>query len=337
MKSFINALTTRSKLVFLLTLMVSSIVATTWSPAEASNKLAAPTGSLTSERVVVDKAYRVFIQRAGNAEEMRINIANYKSYGHDPLRLAERFYNSPTGQRRTATTDNAKFVQLVYRNFYNKDVTLDAVNGSSWKKALDARALTRTQMFDWQVRYSNKSTAPSAWTAYKPVAPKASPAPVASAPKKVGNYVECKQFTRVSTVKPLCKAGSKGGVTDVVVAKVPGSNIVANVAVVDNLTQMRAAAAKKGYILNATPGSKYPTAGSYRSPAAQAWLRKTNKYAAKGISNHQWGMAVDFRCNGKSLSSQRGCMNWMRQNAGKYGFQNKIIGYEPWHWSTTGR
>lgn len=57
--------------------------------------------------------------------------------------------------------------------------------------------------------------------------------------------------------------------------------------------------------------------------------------ARPGHSKHESGKAVDFNCNGKSLSKNDQCYAWLVQHAsssyGMYNFAN-----EPWHWSDDG-
>lgn len=47
--------------------------------------------------------------------------------------------------------------------------------------------------------------------------------------------------------------------------------------------------------------------------------------AYPGTSNHGWGTAVDLNVRGNP-----GAFEWLKQNAGQYGFTN--IPREPWHW-----
>jgi LAS superfamily LD-carboxypeptidase LdcB len=58
--------------------------------------------------------------------------------------------------------------------------------------------------------------------------------------------------------------------------------------------------------------------------------------APVGSSMHQWGLALDFGCDRKSYSTSGAkCQNWMRANAGRFGFYN--LPSEAWHYSTNGR
>lgn len=58
--------------------------------------------------------------------------------------------------------------------------------------------------------------------------------------------------------------------------------------------------------------------------------------ARPGRSQHEFGLAIDFTYNGRSISTRRSPgFIWLNANAGRYGFRN--LESEPWHWSTTGR
>ena len=119
-----------------------------------------------------------------------------------------------------------------------------------------------------------------------------------------------------------------------------GGIVVAN-SWADNLQRLLTAARKDGLNL---------TGGGYRDPAVQIELRKRNcgtssfsiyqkspslcnpPTARPGTSNHERGLAVDFRnCGTRSTA----CYKWLRNNGSKYGFYN--LPSEPWHWSINGR
>lgn len=54
-----------------------------------------------------------------------------------------------------------------------------------------------------------------------------------------------------------------------------------------------------------------------------------------GDSLHNYGMAVDFKCEGYPVFGSSPCYKWLRDNASKYKFLQREE--EPWHWSLTGR
>jgi LAS superfamily LD-carboxypeptidase LdcB len=60
--------------------------------------------------------------------------------------------------------------------------------------------------------------------------------------------------------------------------------------------------------------------------------------AIPGTSEHERGLAIDFRCNGQSIGQRarsNPCFVWLSRHAAEYGFYN--LPSEAWHWSTTGR
>ena len=88
--------------------------------------------------------------------------------------------------------------------------------------------------------------------------------------------------------------------------------------------QMRADAAAEGVNIGVTD--------SYRSYEEQVdlanrkGLYSQGGLAAKpGTSDHGWGLALDLKLDDKALA-------WMRQNAGRYGFEEDTP-REPWHWA----
>ncbi|MDR7275004.1 M15 family metallopeptidase [Catenuloplanes atrovinosus] len=91
----------------------------------------------------------------------------------------------------------------------------------------------------------------------------------------------------------------------------------------EKLTQLIADAKAQGVTIGITD--------SYRPYEEQVDLaRRKGLYsqgglAAKpGTSDHGWGMAADLDLNAKALT-------WMRQNAGRYGFEEDTP-RESWHW-----
>lgn len=95
------------------------------------------------------------------------------------------------------------------------------------------------------------------------------------------------------------------------------------------------------------------TGGGYRSAASQIALRRahcgTSEWAIwqkpsyqcrpptarPGRSMHERGLAIDFRHNGRSVTSRNStAFRWLKANAATYGLYN--LPSEPWHWSTNG-
>jgi D-alanyl-D-alanine carboxypeptidase len=49
---------------------------------------------------------------------------------------------------------------------------------------------------------------------------------------------------------------------------------------------------------------------------------------------HERGLAIDFTEGGRTLTRGSAGFQWLRANAGRFGFIN--LQSEPWHWSTNG-
>jgi LAS superfamily LD-carboxypeptidase LdcB len=57
--------------------------------------------------------------------------------------------------------------------------------------------------------------------------------------------------------------------------------------------------------------------------------------ARPGQSMHEQGLAIDFTYNGSLIQSHSSVgYQWLRANAGRYGFYN--LPSEAWHWSVNG-
>ena len=95
------------------------------------------------------------------------------------------------------------------------------------------------------------------------------------------------------------------------------------------------------------------TGGGYRSASQQIALRRahcgTSQWAIyqkpsyqcrpptarPGRSMHERGLAIDFRHNGRGVTSRNStAFKWLKANAATYGLYN--LPSEPWHWSTNG-
>lgn len=93
---------------------------------------------------------------------------------------------------------------------------------------------------------------------------------------------------------------------------------------------MQRAAARAGISLSATSGFR---SMSEQQALYQKYLNGTGNLAARpGYSNHQGGVSMDVGgVNGYGTSAY----NWLRSNAGKFGFRNDVSG-EFWHWTFRG-
>jgi peptidoglycan hydrolase-like protein with peptidoglycan-binding domain len=94
-----------------------------------------------------------------------------------------------------------------------------------------------------------------------------------------------------------------------------------------NFKAMQAAASKAG--INLTANSGFRSMEQQRA-LYQKYLNGTGNLAAKpGFSNHQNGISMDIGgVNGYGTKA----FNWLKNNAGKYGFVNDVPG-EFWHWT----
>lgn len=259
---------------------------------------------------VVACSYEAILNRTPDAGGAAYWQQQYVESGYNAQWLAAHMQSS--SEARALNLPAKAYVSNLYTQCLKRTPNADEV--AYWTTMLTTDKISRAALFQHFVYVADKSDVKPAAT----------------------TEVACAQFTRGGSVAPLCRAGTAGSSGDVVTTTVAGSNIVVNKAWAKNITDLRAAAAAAGYDLQATPSSSpYPTAGSFRSAEAQQWMRNHGYPAAKGVSNHQWGLAVDFRCNGKPLAATS-CLKWMKYNAGTYGVYNKIMSSEPWHWSSTG-
>lgn len=123
------------------------------------------------------------------------------------------------------------------------------------------------------------------------------------------------------------------------------SSVTVNVAIEKNLD-----AILKG---TAVDGLDFGEGEGYRPPGVQLERRRTNcgtsQYdlyqkpagdcnpptAKPGESLHEWGLAIDFRCSGSTISSRSSaCFQWLANNTSLHNLVN--LPSEPWHWSTSG-
>ncbi len=124
-----------------------------------------------------------------------------------------------------------------------------------------------------------------------------------------------------------------GKMTKIKICEVQG--ITVNAQVSKKLDEMITAAKSEGVTL---------TGSGFRSNEEQISLRQahgcpdpstpssgcTPQTAIPGFSNHQMGVAIDF----KNCSAGSPSFNWLKGNAEKFGFKN--LPAESWHWSIDG-
>jgi lysophospholipase L1-like esterase len=148
---------------------------------------------------------------------------------------------------------------------------------------------------------------------------------------------------------PDAPAGRSIALPDGPVTVVDVYGIQVNAAIAERVRALIDAARADG--LELAEGS-----GGWRSPEGQIALRRahcgTTDYAIyqmppsqcspptarPGTSEHERGLAIDFRCNGGPIgqhSRSNPCYVWLRAHAAAYGLYN--LPSEAWHWSTSGR
>jgi hypothetical protein len=122
---------------------------------------------------------------------------------------------------------------------------------------------------------------------------------------------------------------------------------------VEGITVHQAIADQVGGLVQAARADGFTLAGGgYRDPAQQIALRRSHCGASQyaiyempssqcspptarpGSSNHERGLAIDFTCDGRSVSRGSACFRWLSANAPAFGLRN--LPSEPWHWSVDG-
>lgn len=139
-----------------------------------------------------------------------------------------------------------------------------------------------------------------------------------------------------------------GGVQDLGGGLVTVGGITVSASIGQQLEDLLVAAAANGISLGGN---------GYRSPETTAALRRANgcpdvysspasscrvPTARPGTSMHEKGLAVDFTWQGETICypnsasrcSGNAAFDWLRANAGRYGFH--VLDSEAWHWSTNG-
>lgn len=105
--------------------------------------------------------------------------------------------------------------------------------------------------------------------------------------------------------------------------RVPGTGEALWAPAASAFAHMRADAAQQGVALPIVDA--YRTLEDQHRLAGELGLYSEGGLAAHpGTSQHGWGRAVDIELDDRSL-------NWMRNNAWKYGFVEPVP-REPWHW-----
>jgi peptidoglycan hydrolase-like protein with peptidoglycan-binding domain/LysM repeat protein len=129
--------------------------------------------------------------------------------------------------------------------------------------------------------------------------------------------------------------GGGGAGTRQVTQTVHGKTTTVNLAKISGGKELRtdaAAAYNRMAADAAAAGVNLYVTSAFRTNAEQAALYrdKPNLAAKPGHSNHEGGLSVDI-----SVANNQKALNWLRANAGKYGFREDVKN-EPWHWTYYG-
>lgn len=226
------------------------------------------------------------------------------------------------GAGRLSDTD---FINLVYSHAESRKATTSEM--ALWKSAFRNGTQTRTTMVGWAIEnlFGYRLAPPD-------------------------QVVNCSQYNRGGSIVPLCVKGLAGNQKSVSILKIPNTSIYVNRVWYQDVDSFVRYAKTKGYNLDVSQGSG-PTAwmlspGSWRSWDEQNWLythinpETGRPYPANppGKSMHEWGLALDLQCNGKSIETVRSCWDWVRANGGAYNIRNFYTVNSPddseaWHFS----
>lgn len=257
---------------------------------------------------VVECAYGSFLNRKSDTEGKKYWVKKYIASNYDSRKLGQSMVSSKEGKFVAYTTSFDSFIRRTYR-YCLKNHEATSKDVATWTQA-HLKGTSRYDIFHFIVQVGDR-------------------------PIVIPQEERCKAYTKGGSVHPICKPGSKGTHSDVVTKTVPGTNIVVNKAWYNNVNNVVYKANRAGYNLRGYQDKKVPyPAGSYRSDAAQAWLKSHGYPVAKGVSMHQWGLAIDIECNGIPLNRNSKCLSWMKKNAPSQGMY--MLSSEPWHWSNNG-
>jgi LAS superfamily LD-carboxypeptidase LdcB len=170
---------------------------------------------------------------------------------------------------------------------------------------------------------------------------------LSSVDSRLANQIASEQAALASRLRtvPRSGGGSSSGTTrragNVTLTTVRGITVASSIA--GNLESLLAAADADGITFGG---------GGYRDSQQQIATRRRNcgssdydvyekpasscrpPTARPGSSLHEQGLAIDFTQGGSTLTRGSSGYQWLKANAGRFGFKN--LPSEPWHWSTTG-
>jgi len=272
--------------------IVATVVTLTSVPVAASLDTATPQWA---DRVLV-RTYRTLFAR---------KMASAGSYwyaqliGHpDAHWFALALMDSAEYRNGPGALSDNQFITRMYRNSSGRDAT--GAEATWWLTAIRNRSQDRAGLVAWLVehRFSFALRHPSAG-------------------------VPCSQF-RSTGPTPICEAGSAGTQRDVSILAVPNTDLRVNKAWFGSVVSLLSAARAAGYTLDGEWAENLPTwifsPGSWRTWDDQQWLFAHGFPAnPPGKSMHEWGLAIDFICNGQIINKDQKCWDWVRTNAPHYG------------------
>ena len=275
------------------------------------------------------------------ATSLTVRLAALREHAVDQQTLATRTLRDAEAATRAVATAHAEVLALTdeaSRTLMEHEQQLELVAAEQQALTDEAEALAAAQAQEEQEKEEAARVAAEARTAAhaqqeadrvaaeaRPTAPPAQQGPARGAPRA-----------------PVASGGSNGGLVTV-----RGITVAASLG--PQLEALLAAAAKDGFVLGGS---------GYRSPEVTARLRVTNDCpdvydspasscriptARPGTSEHEKGLAVDFTWQGQTICYPRSsaqcsgnaAFDWLRANAGRFGFRN--LPSEAWHWSPSGR
>ncbi len=242
--------------------------------------------------------------------------------------FAAAIMDSNEYRRGLGTQSNSQFIDTLYTRAASRKAT--SGEQVMWQAAFKNGSQNRSTMVGWVVEnlYTYKLRRPMA-------------------------VVNCAKYNKGGSIIPLCQQGLAGDQRSVSILKIPNTTIYVNRVWYQDVDSFVKYAKTKGYTLDAYRSNSTPSwmlsPGSWRSWDEQNWLYthvnpETGKpYPANppGKSMHEWGLAIDLKCNGKSIQDVPDCWKWVRANGGNYNVRNfhtvdSIGDSEAWHFSSNG-
>jgi hypothetical protein len=298
--------------------------------AQTDDEVETETITVAGEQMVTDPA--------GNL----LPVLTPEIQGIDPVKNQESLISSGDIDTSTFQPKSDAFKKHVENCVVNEDTIGVIEKEDQSNPAFDCLAQQRkTQQFKAHLAYLDMQDSVDA--ALFPQEISESSAPTNQAPTPEGTGAK-----GVDTSAQQCKIGTDAGVGEtpqegVKIRLCNVGGIKVNVSIENNVRAILDGAKSAGITLGG---------GSYRSYQQQISLRRshcgTSQYAIyempskqcspptarPGNSMHEWGLAVDFAQDGKTISKGSSAFKWLQDNQATHKLIN--LPSEAWHWSTTG-